>query len=513
MKFLKATATVAGFTALSRVAGFVRDILTATMLGAGPLADAFFVALKLPNFFRRVTAEGAFSVSFIPLYTETLEKDGDDPANDFASTVMSVMVLLLGLFTVLAVLAMPVVIRLIAPGFADGSEQFEAAVALSRITFPYLLLMSVAALFGGVLNAHHYFAPFAAAPVLFNISLISALLLSDYMFPSAAHALAYGVCFSGFLQCGMLYYFVRKYKYKLVLKRPRFTERIKKLFKLMGPGVLGAGVVHINLFIDMIIASMLGAGAISSLYYADRLNQLPLGIVGIAMGTTLLPMLTKALASDKDGEAENLFNRALELCLILTVPAAAGLFMLSVPIISLLFQHGAYTADAALLSASALSFYTLGLPAFVLIKVYSSAFWAQQDTATPVKISIVSTAVNVALSLFLIFVLDFGVTGIALATATAGWVQLTGLMIVLHRRQKVNFDARLKRSAIAVFAGAAVMVCALYVLKQYIGSAYDFGRLFNTFMLIGSGGAVFAALFLPLSGIKPHNITSLIKGR
>ncbi len=304
MKLLKAMATVAGLTFVSRLAGFLRDVLTAAFLGAGPMADAFFVALKLPNLFRRVTAEGAFSVSFVPLYTRTMEEDGEDKAGEFAGRSFSIMLIALSIFTVIFMIAMPWVIDVIAPGFQNDAVRFPLSVELSRITFPYLLLMSLTALFGGVLNANNRFAPFAATPIIFNLSLVLALLFGSKYLPSVGHAMAWGITVSGVLQLLFMWFFIRRHKIKFHIKKPELTPRIKKLFKLMGPGALGAGVMHINLFADMIIASLLPTGAISYLYYADRLNQLPLGIVGIAIGTALLPMLSRSLASGNAEEFE-----------------------------------------------------------------------------------------------------------------------------------------------------------------------------------------------------------------
>ena len=325
MKLLKAMATVAGLTGLSRIAGFIRDVLTASILGAGPMADAFFVALKLPNFFRRITAEGAFSVSFVPIYSAELAREGEESADYFANKTFSLMFWGLLGFTVLAMLAMPVIINLIAPGFDDGSDRYTMAVSFSRITFPYLLLMSLTSLLGGVMNAHDRFGPFAVAPFLFNMALIGALLCAG-IFPSAGYALSWGVVAAGVLQFLLLYITARRWiGFKVKIVKPKITPRIKRLFKLMGPGVLGAGVVQINLFADMIIGSFLPTGSISYLYYADRLNQLPLSTVGIAVGTALLPMLSRAVGAGKKEEAENLFNRALEVPLFLGLPSAVAL--------------------------------------------------------------------------------------------------------------------------------------------------------------------------------------------
>ena len=338
MKLVKAMATVGGLTFASRIAGFLRDVLTAAFLGAGPISDAFFVALKLPNLFRRVTAEGAFSVSFVPIYSKTIEEDGEGAGDRFASNSFSIMVIALSLFTVLFMMAVPWVIELIAPGFKNDPERFPLSIELSRITFPYLLLVSLVALFGGVLNAHNRFAPFAAAPVIFNLVIVAALLFATPHLPTAGHAMAWGISISGVIQLAFMWFYVRRHKIHIRFKIPEFTPRIKRLFKLMGPGVLGAGVMHINLFADMIIASLLQPGAISYLYYADRLNQLPLGVVGIAIGTALLPMLSRSLASGQQEESNDLFNRSLEYCFLLALPAAAALAIVPHRLITGLFE-------------------------------------------------------------------------------------------------------------------------------------------------------------------------------
>ncbi len=495
MNLMKAIATVGGLTGLSRIAGFVRDILTASIMGAGPVADAFFVALKLPNFFRRVTAEGAFSVSFLPLYTENIEQDGEDAAAAFASNVFSIMLWTLLAVTILALFAMPWIVRVIAPGFSDDPLRYSAAIELARITFPYLLLMSLSALAGGILNAHDRFAPFAAAPILFNLSLIVAL-LSAGLFETAGHAMAYGVLVAGFLQCGLLFLCLKRMNLSVRLVRPVFSVRIKRLFKLMGPGVVGAGVVHINLFADLIIASLLDTGSISRLYYADRLNQLPLGIVGIAIGTALLPMLSRAIAAGHKEEASSLFNRSMEISLLFTAPAAIGLFVIAQPIISTLFEHGAFEHADTLVTSSVLAAYAIGLPAYVMAKVFSASFWSLQDTSTPVKISIIATLTNIALSLCLIFYFDMGVRGIAMATSFAGWLQLVMLWRAIQKKTDLRFDAKLKTNAVKIVCICAVLSGVLmglnhFVLVSYFAQAEIWGRIGGLAAVIGISFAVY----------------------
>ncbi|MEM7650833.1 MAG: murein biosynthesis integral membrane protein MurJ [Pseudomonadota bacterium] len=527
MKLLKAMATVAGLTGLSRLFGFIRDVLTASILGAGPIADAFFVALKLPNFFRRVTAEGAFSVAFVPLYSESIEKEGREEADAFASNAFMVMMLILSAVTLLALAFMPAIISVIAPGFVNEvpdiicvthpcpGDRFFFAVEFSRITFPYLLLMSLTALLGGVLNAIDRFAPFAFAPVLFNLCLIAALLLAGE-FKTTGHALSYGVLFAGVLQLVWLIVAARRAKIHLRLKRPKFKdEKIKKVFKLMGPGVIGAGVMHINLLADMIIASFLGAGSISYLYYADRLNQLPLGVVGIAVGTALLPMLSKAMAKGDEGESRNLFNRALEMCLLLALPAAVALAVIPLPLISTLFERGVFSAEDSAVTAQVLMAYALGLPAYISIKVFSTAHWARQDTVTPVKISVVATVLNIALSL--VFIQFMGVAGIALATGLTGWLQFVLHIRALKGYKAVQFDERFKAVWPRIVLASAIMGVGLY-LNGYItggfGGADGWRKIFELAVLIVGGMAVYGLSIVALGVLKPSEVKAYLgKGK
>lgn len=516
MSLFKAMATVGGLTGVSRILGFARDVLMAIVLGAGPISDAFFVALKLPNFFRRVTAEGAFSVSFVPLYTEAMEKDGREKADDFAGNAMGIMFWVLLVFTIIIMAAMPLVIDLIAPGFHGDPFRHNLATTLSRITFPYLLMMSLAALLGGVLNAHGRFAPFAAAPILFNLSLI-ALLLFAWKFETPGHALAWGVLAAGVLQFVGLWIIIRREGINVRLRRPQVDARVKRLFRLMGPGVLGAGVMHVNLFADMIMGSLLPAGSISYLYYADRLNQLPLGIVGIAVGTALLPMLSRSIAGGHDGETRNLFNRAMEACLFLSLPAAVGLFVVSFPIVTTLFRHGAFDDHAALMTTLVVTTYAAGMPAYIASKVYFTSFYARQDTATPVKISIASTLLNIALALWLIYGAGIGVMGIAAATATAGWLQIALLAFALRRREETKFDERFKKNFGKILLSCAAMGVYLYAAKYllrgfYMGeSATHLRQIVALVLLVGGGGGVYA-LGVSLTGIvKPRDIRKLFR--
>ncbi len=509
MNLIKAMATVGGLTGISRVLGFIRDILTAAILGAGPIADAFFIALKLPNFFRRVTAEGAFSVSFVPLYSKTLEVEGQEVADSFAMNMFYIMLCCLGIISLLVMWAMPFVIYAIAPGFAGDELRYDLAVDLARVTFPYLLLMSLTALLGGVLNARGKFAPFAFAPVLFNISLILALLFSG-MAQSAGHAMAYGVLFAGFAQLAWLAMSARRAGVHFKAMRPRLDAKATKVFRLMGPGVVGAGVMHINLFADMIIASFLATGSISYLYYADRLNQLPLGVVGIAVGTALLPLLSKALAAGDKEKANDLFNRSMEYCFLLALPAALALMMFGALIVSTLFERGAFDAKDAAITAQVLTLYAIGLPAYIAVKVFSTLHWASEDTKTPVRIAIIGTSVNIALSIMLVG--SLGVAGIAMATGLTGWLQVAMHWNAVQARGMVSFDDRLRFAFPRIVGSSLLMV---FLTGAFYALLSGFAPNLHQIIMLGfvvCFGMVTYGLSVILSGVikAPKGVTSLI---
>lgn len=513
MKLLSAMTTVGGLTGVSRIFGFIRDVLTASILGAGPIADAFFVALKLPNFFRRVTAEGAFSVSFVPVYSEALEKEGAEEAQRFASNIFMVMLSGLSVFTILMMAAMPFVVYGIAPGFVGDAVRYDLAVELARVTFPYLLCMSLVAMLGGILNAHDKFAPFAAAPILFNVSLIAALLLKD-LFETAGHAMAWGVFAAGLLQLAYLWVSVWRRGIRISFPRPRLGVKTRKVLKLMGPGVVGAGVMHINLFADLVIASFLQTGAISYLYYADRLNQLPLGVIGIAVGTALLPMLSRAFAANDVQQSRALYNRALEFCLILTLPAALALAVIATPIIQVLFERGAFDASDTAVTAQVLMAYALGLPAYVAIKVFSTAHWARQDTVTPVKIAIVATVTNIVLSL--VFIQFMGVAGIALATGLTGWMQFVMHVRSLRSYDAARIDIRLKKNIGKIVLASCVMAVALFIVLALIRELFDGSLLTQVISLgalVGGGIGVYSAMLLLTRTVKISDLKNYLLKR
>jgi putative peptidoglycan lipid II flippase len=457
----RAIFTLGGWTMASRILGFVRDVLIAGVIGAGMVADAFFVAFKFPNFFRRLFAEGAFNAAFVPLFAERLTRDGEDAAKIFAEQVAAVLVSFLTGFVLLALLLMPWLMLLIAPGFTEQPEKFALAVDLTRITFPYLLFMALLALLGGMLNALERFAATAAAPILLNVIMISALLLVRAgVLTVPGHALAWAVCLAGIGQFVWLAIACHRAGLMIRMPRPRLTPGVRRLLKLMVPGIIGAGVVQINLVVDVILATTLTEGSVSWLYYADRVNQLPLGVVGVAVGVALLPMLSRQLSAGNDALALETQNRAIEFTLFLCVPAAAALAVLAQPIVTVLFARGAFSADDAEATARALTAFSLGLPAFVLIKALVPGFFARQDTTTPVIIAAAAMVINIGLALWLMRV--WAHAGIALATAISAWLNAGALAVVLVRRGHYRMDAMIRHRLPRIFIAAAVMAAGLY---------------------------------------------------
>jgi putative peptidoglycan lipid II flippase len=496
MALLRSVATVGGYTMISRVLGFVRDMLTAAFLGAGPITDAFFVALRLPNLFRSLFAEGAFSAAFVPLFAGMVAKEGTTEARRFAEEALAALVTVLFVFVVVAEIAAPWLVRVLAPGFAAEPAKFALTVALTRITFPYLLFISLVALLGGVLNSVERFAATAATPVLLNVFLIGALTLVR---PVNGAVLAWAVTAAGFAQFLWLIVSCAQAGLPLWLPLPRLTPAVKRLIRLMLPGVLGAGVTQLNLVISTAIASLLPTGAVSYLYYADRLNQLPLGVVGIAVGTAILPPLSRQVRGGDDAGAVETQNRGLELALLLTLPAAVALAVAAHPLLEVLFQRGAFGPAATAATAPALAAYAAGLPAFVLIKVMAPGFFARHDTATPVKIALAAMLVNVTLTFLLGVLSPLAHVGIALATSCAGWVNALLLILLLHRRGHFTLDQRsrkrLPRIALAALGMGALLFGLEAVLAPALGGALPL-RLAALAMLVGGGLLGFAILTL-----------------
>jgi len=472
MSFARSLFTVSSLTILSRIGGFIRDSLTAIFLGAGPIADAFFVAQRLPNLFRSLFADGAFSAAFVPLYTSEQERHGKEAAQQFAGQALMLLLAALIPFSVLMMMFMPEVMLILAPGFERDSDKFKLAVDFSTITFPYLALISVTALQTGVLNANGKFGPGAAAPIAFNIVLILGLFAAHVFGWHIGYTLAWSVTLSGVVQCVWLAISCYRARTSIPLLRPHLSEAGKRLFHRIGPGALGAGVYQINLLISTNLASSLPTGSISHLNYADRLNQLPLGIVGIAVATTLLPLLSRHIAAEAEDKARHYTSRAIEFCLLLGLPATIGLSILARPIIHILFEHGAFTYDDTLATVGALRAYTLGIIGFLLIKVFAAGFFARHDTKTPVKIAVIAMVVNAIFSILLRGPLQH--VGLALATSIAASVN-AGLLYYQLRRKKVSIgDEKLPGRIKKILLSAAVMAAVTGFLMRVVWNMIAF---------------------------------------
>ncbi len=512
MSLLKAVATVGGYTMISRMTGFVRDILIAATLGASPIADAFIVAFKLPNFFRRLTAEGSFTIVFIPLLSSVLERDGKRKALEFAQEIMSFMAAILLTFTITAIFFMPHIVGLIAPGFTDAPNKFNLTVDFAEVTFVYLPLISLVALLGGILNSLGKFAAMASAPILLNLFLISSLGIFADILETPGHGLAVGVALGGLAQLVWLIEACRRSKALPRLVWPRWTPRVSRLLKLMLPAVFGAGIVQINLLIDVILASTLPTGSVSYLYYADRLNQLPLAVIGIAISTALLPNMSRNIQAGRLQEANENQEKSLEIGLILTIPATFGLMILSDPIVTALFQRGAFDTIATASTALALVCYSAGLPAFVIIKIFQPNFFARHDTTTPVKIAAGSVVINLILNLILMQY--FAHAGLAMATSISAWLSAAIFAIVLNKRNLYSPRKQLLGKIIRIILAAAVMGLGLVALTAISGDFSENSSLFGMsvlLLLIFCGGFIyFISLFL-FNGISREEIVENLK--
>jgi putative peptidoglycan lipid II flippase len=461
--------TVGGFTLLSRISGFIRDIILAAVLGAGPVADAFFVALRLPNHFRAIFAEGAFNAAFVPAYARIREQGGPARAGLFADRIFTLLlasqVLLLGV----ALVFTPAVIGLLAPGFSDDPLRFPLAVDLTRITFPYLLLITLVTLYGGILNALQRFAAAAAAPVLLNLSLIVALLLAA-LFPTAGHAAAWAVLVSGVLQVLLVGGDAWRADALSTLRRPRLDEDVRRFFRALGPATVGSAGVQLALFADTIIASFLPAGALSALYYADRMNQLPIGVIGIAAGTVILPEMARRLAAGDDAGAAQAQNRAIEFTLLLSIPCLVAFATVPDLIMRALFMRGAFTEADALAAGRTLMAYAVGLLPFVLIRSTVATFFARGDTATPVKAALVAAAVNIGFKFLLMGPL--AQAGLALATSIGAWINLALVAWFAQRAGFMRIDLRLRQSVVRLALAGLVLAAVLALAQGPVSRAF-----------------------------------------
>jgi putative peptidoglycan lipid II flippase len=493
--------TVGGYTLLSRVTGFARDIILAAVLGAGPVADAFFVAFRLPNHFRAIFAEGAFNAAFVPAYARIREQGGAQSAGLFADRIFTLLLASQIVLLALALLFTPQAIDLLAPGFARDPGRFALAVDLTRITFPYLLLITLVTLYGGILNALQRFAAAAAASTLLNLSMIVTLALAAF-FPTAGHAAAWGVLISGVLQAMLVGGDTWRVGAMTALRWPELDADVRKFFRALGPATLGSMGVQLALFADTIIASFLATGALSALYYADRLNQLPIGVIGIAAGTVILPEMSRRIAGGDHGGAMHAQNRAIEFTLLLSIPCIAAFFVIPELIMRGLFLRGAFTPADAVAAAHTLTAYAFGLLPFVLIRSVIATFFARGDTATPVKAALIAAAVNIAFKFLLMGPL--AQVGLALATSIGAWINLGLVMWFAFRAGHAQIDERLRQSTFKLAGAGIVLVIVLWLCAGPVGHLFDDWQKLRDVaalaLLAAIGGGVYGGIVLVLFG-------------
>ncbi|NIJ08209.1 putative peptidoglycan lipid II flippase [Sphingomonas vulcanisoli] len=509
MSLVRNTATIGGLTLVSRIAGFLRDMLMAQYVGAGLANDAFLIAWRLPNLFRALFAEGAFSSAFVPMFNREVGRKGGglQSALGFADEVLAILFPVVILLVVAMMLLAGPVVWAMTGGFPDGGpEKFALAVQLTRITFPYLALISLVSLMGGILNSVDRFWVNAAAPILLNLCMIAGLLFFRGHTPlETAHTQAIAVTVSGVFQLGWLIWACDRAGTGLMVRRPRFNPRVRELLRIIWPAALGAGAVQFNLLISTSLAArFLPQGAVSYLYYADRLNQLPFALIGIGVGTAMLPGLSRQIGAGDEKGAGVTMNRAMELVLVLTLPATAALMIAAGPIIRALLQHGAFTAHDATASAWALAAFSIGLPANIMIKVLVPGFYARADTKTPVRIALIAMLANLIMNLILIWPMQH--VGLALSTALSCWVNAGLLWWNLRKRDHFRIDARLKTTAIKLLLATLAMAALLLIANPIVAPHMVRGLFERAVWLIALmilGAAVYFGAAIALGAFRP----------
>jgi putative peptidoglycan lipid II flippase len=480
MNLIKSTGTFSFFTIISRLLGYLRDILVAIFLGTSFLADVFFVAFRIPNTFRRLFSEGTFNAAFVPSYSAELVK-GKDQSNKLATEIFNLLFLILLVLVLLVQIFMPAFVSLIAPGFVDDEEKMKLAINLTRITLPFLMFVSLASFFSAILNSHNRFAEAAAAPIILNIILILILFFGKSLNDYLVYYLSYGVTFAGLLQLIFLYFYVKKY-FKLCFSFSfKISKKVKIFFRKLIPSIFSSGVTQINILIGTIIASF-QAGAVSYLYYADRIYQINLAIAGIAIGVVVLPQLSKHITKKNKKKIDLIQNKALELSLFLSLPASIALFIAADEIISALFGYGQFDGKSVSNSARALYYFSFGLPAFAMIKVFSNFFFANQDTKTPFYISLISVLINVVISVY--FFRSIGYIIIPIATTISSWFNLIFLFIFLKKRNLFNFNGIFINRFFKILLSSILMGIFFSYLISLLNNQLSFENPFKAFYLI-----------------------------
>jgi len=513
VNLLKSMGTIGGLTMVSRVFGFVREMMMSRIMGASGAADAFLVAFRLPNTFRRLFGEGAFSAGFVPLFSQRFHGPGGmADAKRFSEEVLAFFLPTLVVFTLVCEVAMPLFVWAIASGYADEPEKFALTVFLSRITFPYLLLISLVSFFSGILNSLTKFAAAAFAPALLNVAMLIALVLVPTGGVRSATALAVGVTLGGVLQLILLWHGARKAGVSLKLRKPRMTPDVRQFFVVVIPATLGAGVYQISQFIDTFFATRLPEGSMSYLNYSDRLNQLPLSVIGTALGTAILPHISRFIGQNNPAEAAKVQGQAVDLSMLLCLPAAIALGVVASPLVAALFQGGRFTAADAMITGNVLAIIASGLPAYVLVKVITPGFYARGDTKTPVKTAVIVLVANIIFNFALIPF--FGIYGLAMVISGCSWLNAIMLYVILSRRGHFRIEGWLWSRIGRQFLAGLVMAAALWgmrVLLQdwFAGSVGQ--RLVGVVSLCGIGGLVYFVTAFAIGGIDRNAILVLLR--
>lgn len=515
MNLLKATGTIGGLTMVSRLLGFVRDMVAARLLGASHANDAFNLAFLLPNIFRRLFAEGAFSSGFVPLFSRRLANGGQEDAERFSNEILAVFMPALLLVTAVFVIFMPGVIALVAGSYREVPGKYELAVELTRWTFPYLLFISLVALLSGILNSLTRFVAAAFAPALLNVTLIAALLLSRGQSDlGIVRAMAIAVLIGGIVQFALCWVAVRRAGVRLSFRRPRMTPAVKELVILILPATIAAGAYQISQLFYAFFSARLGEGALTMLSYADRLNQLPLSIIGTALGVAILPAISRAIATDNEAEAADVQARAFELSMLLTIPATLALIVAAFPIIGALYRAGDYSLEAATTTANILALLVTGLPAYVLVKVLTPAFYARKDVKTPVWIAMGILLASIPANFLLID--RIGIYSLAIVTSTGAWLNFTALLAILYARRQFRMPGWLVSRVVRQLVAALAMAAALFLLRSllgpwFLGSTVE--RAAGLAILCGTGGLVYFGVALLIGGVDRQAIASLRRRR
>lgn len=506
---LQSTMIVSAMTLISRVLGLVRDRVIAQFFGAGMGADAFFVAFRIPNFLRRLFAEGAFSQAFVPIISEYKTNRTHEETQTLVNNVAGVLGLALSVVTILGVIAAPVLIYLFAPGFSDDQPKFDLTVSLLQITFPYILFISLTSLAGGILNTYRHFAGPAFTPVFLNICMIgSAIGLSPY-FETPVTALAWGVFFGGLVQLLFQFPFLRKVRLVPIPSLKKVDDGVKRILRLMGPAVFGVSVSQINLLFDTLIASFLITGSVSWLYYADRLLEFPLGLFGIALGTVILPSLSEKHASGSADHFSSMLDWAFRIVWLIALPSSIGLALLAQPMLCTLFQYGEFGAEDVTRSSYALVAYSFGLLGFTMIKVLAPGYYSRQDTKTPVRIGIIAMVANMVFNVILVFPLAHA--GLALATALSAFLNAGLLFWGLYKTGVYQARAGWMLYLLRIFSAAVVMALVLWFgvpdLPEWLQWS-GLQRTMNLLIWVVIGGVAYG-LALLLFGMRPKHFVKM----